>query len=209
MSTPNTPITKSGLRSIWEIGDSFFPGHARRNYGKIIDFIHLTGYIRELAHGCQRVVEVGGGDFSYARHLVKTGALGRLPFVSTDIPSQRVQDARARESKFTIEEADLLDAQARFGGEKTLFVAANVLGNIVPEDLNLFLSRVKASGSSLAFIAGGPHPSIEEAYVADKIRYDHNYFRLIREHGFQIHKYYMLFDPKVSKSATYVMGLTS
>jgi hypothetical protein len=209
MSTFSTPISKSGLRSIWEVGESFFPGHSKRNYSKITDFVYLTNYIRDLAPSCKRAVEVGGGDFSYARHLVKTGALGRLPFVSTDIPSQRVRDAMARESKFTIEEADLLDAQTRFGGEKTLFVAANVLGNVVPEDLNLFLSRVKASGSSLAFIAGGPHPCVEEAFVAGKVRYDHNFFRLIREHGFQIHKYYMLFDPQVSKSATYVMGLTS
>jgi hypothetical protein len=208
MST-NTPITKSALRSIWEIGESFFPSHASRDFKKLNDFILLTGYIQELAPAYSQVVEVGGGDFAYARHLADRKILGRTPFITSDIPSQRVRDARARAGRFRIEEADLLEAQVKFPSNRTLYVAANVLGNVIPEDLHLFFSRLKESESAVAFIAGGTHPDAEEMFTPDKIRYDHNYFRLARKFGLGIHKYYLLFNPERSKSVTYVMALTS
>jgi len=69
-------------------------------------------------------------------------------------------------------------------GHKVIYVAINVLGNLVPEDLAAFLDLVGQSGSALVFKSRGlPADDEADSRARPVIGFDHNYPRLLARYG--------------------------
>lgn len=178
---PDLSRLKQSIEQSWAADISWSDRTAARNYGETPDFIRLTGMVRKIAKRYTRVVEIGCGDAKYLAYL--RGLEPGIPdWIATDISGPRIERARREVTEVRVEAADILECQARYNEAGTLFVAANVFGNIAPDDIATFFSRMTKPGTGLAFLAGGLSLELDEPFVLrpNGIAFDHNFFALLK-----------------------------
>lgn len=161
---------KSAVARSWERDRSFSVRTAGRDYEATPDFQNLTRLFLATVPAFDRVVEIGCGDGQYLEHL-KTKAPGVREWIATDIDSPRL----------TAVKADIIECM-RWNEHRTLYISANVFGNIAPDDLFRFFCSLK---STVVFLAGGlpPLDAASFALRENGIAFDHNFKRLIEESG--------------------------
>ena len=149
------------LLQSWESRDEFFERRKNRNYHKELDFNILTDFIRQASMKSELTIEVGGGDFTYAQHLIDCKILNKKKFLSTDIPCERVNKCKSAIDQFNIEAATALEAQ-KFAKLNTLYIAANVFGNLTLDDTEKFFRNTRKTNSSIALISSGLEVASDE-----------------------------------------------
>ena len=196
----------------WRNREDFFERRKGRDFGRESDYVLLVKMIRKLVPDVKQIIEIGGGDFAFAEYLCANNILKGRPFLSTDIPCNRVKNAKLQSKFFAIEEATALEAQSRHGLPGTLYIATNVFGSLTPQDTEQFFSQACNTNSHIAFIAAGlPVDLPEESRFLNPI-YMNNYFSLAARAGMKVnHCIYYLSDsaPGMEFSfATYIMTVS-
>ena len=200
------------LLQSWESRDEFFKRRKYRNYHKEHDFSILTGFIRQALMKAELTIEVGGGDFTYAQHLIDCKILNKEKFLSTDIPCKRVNKSKSAIDQFNIETATALEAQ-KFARTNTLFVAANVFGNLTLDDTEKFFLNARATNSSIALISSGLEVTSDEICEWRNPLFYINYPVLAKKCGLYIKSMHYNWQSNVrgqkGSSATYILLLDS
>ena len=200
------------LLQSWESRDEFFERRKNRNYHKELDFNILTDFIRQASMKSELTIEVGGGDFTYAQHLIDCKILNKKKFLSTDIPCERVNKCKSAIDQFNIEAATALEAQ-KFAKLNTLYIAANVFGNLTLDDTEKFFRNTRKTNSSIALISSGLEVASDEICQWRNPLYYINYPVLAKKCGLYINKMHYTWHDNVlgqkGSSATYILLLDS
>ena len=87
----------------WRNREDFFERRKGRDFGRESDYVLLVKMIRKLVPDVKQIIEIGGGDFAFAEYLCANNILKGRPFLSTDIPCNRVKNAKLQSKFFAIE----------------------------------------------------------------------------------------------------------
>ena len=126
-----------------------------------------------------RLVEIGAGDGKLLNLLAKGGRFER--YVGSDIANPRLDQARVDFPHLELIEADLVKIGELFMDDRTHFVAMNVLGNIVEDELEHFFQKLSKSTSVLTFSARDVSPDYAGRAIEMGVGYAYNFRRLIVE----------------------------
>ena len=155
-----------------------------RNYDTTPDFVRLTAQFQSLAKLDQftRAVEIGCGDGKYLAYLRGLGGTSISDWIATDLDGERLRGARTENLEVVIEAADILECAARYNRPGTLFLAANVMGNIAPDDIYAFFKQLTVPNTGLVLLAAGLSLESTKPFAlrGNGIAFDHNYFELLR-----------------------------
>ena len=167
--------------------------------------IELTSQLRHLLVDFpgrfERLVEIGSGDGRYLDYL----NCERLPLaiLGSDIESPRLAWARRQFPHIPFEAGDIIQIAGRHARPGTVFLAIDVLGNIVPSDLGTFLSSIARCSCAVVFCAGVlPLESTEEFILRPGLGYNHNFGLLIRRHDLKFLRYLMRYTTNAEGRAT-------
>ena len=172
-----------------------------RNYGDTPDFVRLTTMFERLARhgGFTRAVEIGCGDGKYLAYLRRNTETPIAEWIATDLEGPRLAKAREEVTDIRIEAADILQCAARYGEPGTLFLAANVMGNIAPDDIYAFFGALNKPQLGLVLLAAGLSLESTKPFALrnNGIAFDHNYFDLLRGSTLICREYEVSFDTTV------------
>lgn len=182
----NMQERKKAIQQSWSENTTWSDRTSNRDFNNLPNYAKLTAMITRLVAtgNYSRVVEVGCGDGKYLEYLSRK--LIQVPeWIATDIPGPRIERAITELSSLNVQAMDLIECQMRYNTAGTLFVAANVFGNIVPDDMTAFFDRLNVKGTALAFAAGGLPIEADSDFELrpSGITFDHNIFRLIKRSG--------------------------
>jgi len=150
---------KGYIRQSWEEDTSFSERTDGRNYDDTDDFVKLTKLFENLLRSKDRVftriVEIGCGDAKYLEYLGGRTTRGReIEWIATDVEGPRLERARIDVSGVRVEEADILQCLSQYNTPGTLFLSANVFGNIVPDEIFEFFKAMTIPNTGLVFPVG-------------------------------------------------------
>jgi SAM-dependent methyltransferase len=159
-------------REVWTKDTAF--SERKVDFANSPFFAPATDQIRELTaqRPVERIVEVGSGSGRYLAYLAHTTG---LPVIGSDIGSPRLQMAREEHPHIHFEEADAGEMARRYNSPGTLFLAMNVLGNLDPTELLMFVDGV----SMLTFCARGRLTGDSQPRE-NGVGWDHNYTDLLK-----------------------------
>lgn len=164
-----------------------------RDYDSTPDFVKLTAMFGRLVESgaFTRVVEIGCGDAKYLAYLKARTRARIADWIATDLDGPRLERARQRVPEVRVEAADLLQCLERYNRVGTVFVAANVLGNIAPDDLAAFFRGLNVTNTALVLLAGGLSLESTARFQlrANGIAFDHNFFALVRDSALVCREY--------------------
>ena len=171
---------KARIRNSW-LDTSWSDVTRDRNYDETPDFVRLTRMFLNL---------VSSGAFT----RVKAKAPGIKEWIATDIDSPRLQHVKA----------DIIEC-LRYNEAGTVFLAANVFGNIAPDDLFAFFRQLTVPNTGLVLLAGGLPVESERSFIIrpNGIAFDHNFFELIRASKLVCREYEVTYDGNSDRTAGY------
>ena len=196
---------KTRLTKIW--CESTFGEHPKlsnRDFDNLAIYRDgITVYLDDLcAKGFDRLIEIGCGDGRYLNYLALRFSSRWKFLLGTDISCPRLNQARERFPDLRFEDGQLLDIQDRHQSDGTIFLAVNVLGNIVPSDLDLFLARLAENRTALVMMSRGLDASLPDFYQPrPKIGYNHNFLRLLERHNLYPIKYQLTYSENILRHA--------
>ncbi len=189
---------KQHIIESWVQDTSWSKRTRSRDYDATPDFVRLTAQFQSLAKLGQftRAVEIGCGDGKYLAYLRGITATSITDWIATDLDGERLREARIETPEVIIEAADILECVARYNQPGTLFLAANVLGNIAPDDIYAFFKQLTVPNTALVLLAGGLSLESTKPFVLRKngIAFDHNYFELLRASALVCQHYEVSFE---------------
>lgn len=140
----------------------------------------------------QNLVEIGCGDgklLSLMRSMQPD-----LEMIGSDLPGPRLAAAQNDYPELNIIEGDAVAMAHAHARHNTIFVAMNVLGNLVEEDLLAFLTLIEQRGAALIFSARELALDTNIAVLDKKVAFAYNYRNLAADLGLtffsSVHRYY-------------------
>lgn len=189
---------KQHIIESWVQDTSWSDRTRSRDYNATPDFVRLTAQVQSMVKLGQfsRVVEIGCGDGKYLDYLRGLAGDAVSEWIATDLDGERLREARSELREITVEAADILECVARHNRPGTLFLAANVLGNIAPDDIYAFFRQLTVPNTGLVLLAAGLSLESTKPFVLRKngIAFDHNFFELLRASALVCQHYEVSFD---------------
>lgn len=160
-------------RDVWSEDAAF--SDRRIDFDAKPTFVAATRQIEELLtlRPVRRIVEVGSGSGLYLAYLQKRLS---LPVIGSDIPSPRLDRARAEVPDIEFHAADANEMARRYADETTLMLSMNVLGNLSPDEVADYFAAVRLQTFCARGRLSGASTEREEARVG----WDHNYTDLLK-----------------------------
>ena len=179
------------LRERWSKDESFTARIATR---KIAADPTATALVRDMRFlldsfpdRFERIVEVGCGDGQFARILERN--FPELTLVATDIEGERIEKAKADYPDLDVRTMDLRQSLDAFLDSRTIFMAMNVLGNIVPEEIEETLKRIANEKAALVFSAATMPVHMDYKWFGKGLAYLYNYHYYAKTCGLQFISY--------------------
>lgn len=137
------------------------------------------------------LVEVGCGDGKMLDLIHRSGRFENV--IGSDLAGHRLDEARKTFPHLQLLDADLLQMAQKYAKHTTVFLAMNVLGNIVQDELMAFLAKLEMRSTALVFSARDV-PLDSKVDVVDKgMGFAYNYRELARQSGLtfvsSLHRY--------------------
>ncbi len=135
-------------------------------------------FLRETFPGrYTHLVEIGSGDGRMLDFLSRTED---LDMIGSDLAGHRLTRAMSDYPHLEFHEADLISMARQFARPHTIFFAMNVLGNIIEDDLEVFLRILHRRGSALVFSARDLSLDTDMLYLDKGMAFAYNYKALMR-----------------------------
>ena len=169
---------------------------------------HITWWVDKVRGKNKKIIEIGSGDGRYLNYLQKTLGMGSN-LLGSDLMGPRLIEAKKKFTHLTFEEGDAIEILRRHGSENTVFIAANVLGNLTLQELNMLLTLLKKTNASLCFSARGLSKSAkQQSKPRKRFAFDHNYYLLIERHGLKCHRCFFEQNLSNNETGTYILTVS-